>query len=874
VRRPASPHTDELNTIRDVSARGYVPEDHGCECERCPLQHVRHEGRFVPPEIRPSTSLLVVAEAPGKVEEELNRPLVGPSGKELERALLAAGATRQAVSLTNALLCKPDGGNLEKYLVGLRRRNKAEKGKGRAEPTPSPLTCCAGRLSREAARAPGLLLLGAAARRSIYGATEAGDKKLMSSRGFPTVAEVDGRQIPTLSTVHPAFVLRALRWRPIFQGDVAKALRMVRGALRWAWPETVLCPSPEALRAALARIDASRWPPAYDTETNGLDTRTARLRCLGIGNPELVVVVPFRSVEENRRDLGVRAFYTPEEERLIRATLREWFGRRDGIVCAHNEQYDRLVLRHQLPDIRVERRVLDTVIAHHVACSEYPHDLGFVEAQLTDAEQHKAVRHDRWESDVQLHTYNARDVAVTSYAAERLSRTKALVEQRRVFTTDMFLSGLCRELHSIGIAFDVAERDRHHALLTQRMSAARDAFRLAAQAAVSPGQSRDAVAKINPGSPTQVRQWLYSFCGVEYPEDEDELTASGDPSVSRDVLFDLIDRGVSPQTEEAIQCLIDYRMAQKLRGTYCTVEPDDDGRVRPTWNPHVVVSGRLSTSRPNVLNVQGTLRSMYKAEQGHALVFCDKAQLELRLAAWLAQDEELIQAFLAGSDVHRVNAAALLQKTIEDVTDEDRRFCKQFTYAVQYKAGATKAWRMLKNFRDDKGQRPFRDIKKEAVEVLHRRWGEARAAIGAYHEANVESWRKVGYIDEPLDGRRRYFLDGEDREAMANLPIQSAAAADVNAAMRRIVGEFPWGFAGQCTGMVHYNYDSVGIEVPEHMAVNVGVRVVELMTSSIGDMPLPVDFKIGPNWYALTEYVQRDRVWVPKPKKAERGKGG
>jgi len=460
------------------------------------------------------------------------------------------------------------------------------------------------------------------------------------------------------------------------------------------------------------------------------------------------------------------------------------------------------------------------------------------------------------------------DVAVTSFSADVLARKPGFVAQRKVFGVDMWLSKFCRELHDIGIGFDVQERDRHYVDLSGKMEKALAQFRTyAARSAGLFGASTDSFLEtLNPSSPQQVRKFLFEYCGLEpVPADAGGFTDSGDPSVSRDNLLFLIDRGLPEEVEECLQYLIDFREASKMRGTYCTIEPCADGRVRANWNPHVVVSGRLSTSSPNLLNIKGAMRSMYYAQEGHELVFCDKGQLELRIIAWEAQDKELIDVFLTGADVHIVNTAAILGIGVDEVTKQERKFGKTFTYAVQYGAAAEKAWRMVRNFRAPDGSRPYKSFTLEESLRAFEQWWRARKALKTYHRRNREFWREHGYIEDALHGRRRYFLDGEDPEAMSNFPIQCSGASDVNDAMRRVADVYPWHSLGKNTGLVHYNYDSIGLEVPLGMGLEVGAHVVELMHSQIGDMPLPVDLGIGPNWYALTEYEQSpDGTWTAK----------
>lgn len=852
--------------IRD-SADEYIPEEHGAQCERCPLRDTRDYNKYVPIERGINPLITVVAEAPGRNEEEMRRPLIGPSGQEHASAMLACGIKREQTNLTNVLLCRPPGNKLKALLHVTKLRNQRRKEQDR-ELLLSPLEACKPRLLNDLADSEALLLLGGISRGALY--NETSDKGLARARGFPDVVEVQGKKVQTLSTLHPAFVLREPRWRRFYRADCAKAIRMARKELSWTVPEYVFFPKPDELRHALYRMEGKIV--SYDVETRPKywqygtpEATTDVLRCIGIGTSDLCVCVPFESCETARIDQGWRAFYTSKEYDEIIAILRAWFTSYKPL-CAHNEQYDHLVMRHQLPEVPVKRRIFDTVLAHHVAFSEYPHDLGFLESQYTDNIQHKAVKHDAWDSDSHLHRYCMDDVAVTSYAASQLCQEPAFQEQRKVFAVDMWLSKLCREMHDAGIGFDTEARDRHFSEQSEIMDRMLLEFREWAEKSleVFGRESLSAVAfirELNPASPAQLRQFLFDLCGILPVEERDGgQTETGEHSVSRDNLLFLIDRGLPPELEEAIQCLIGYREALKLRGTYCTIEPMEDGRVRSSWNPHVVVSGRLSSSRPNLMNVKGPMRSMFCSTPGNLMVFCDKAQLELRIIAWLAQDTQLIDAFLAGKDVHKVNTAGILGiDDPEEVTKAQRKFGKTYTYAVQYGAAAEKAWKMVRNYREPDGSRPFRAFTLAQSEAAHAAWWAARRAIARYHERNRASWRKTGYIDEPIHGRRRYFADGEDKEAMSNFPIQSCAAADVNNAMMRIEQTFPFG--GEVK-LVHYNYDSVGLEVPESRALEVGAKVVKIMESKLGDMPLPVDLAIGPNWYDLTEYKQDELgIW-------------
>lgn len=845
----------------------YDPRDYGALCDQCAL---RHEGSGpVPPETHQGALLWVVAEGPGKCEIELKRPLVGSSGGEHDRAIDEAGYSRSSASYTNTILCRHPGApnvGLLQYLASIRKRNKRRIAAGEP-PLLLPTEACRPRLIAELEQAPALLLMGAFARGALASdlGEGRGEEGLSRSRGFPTEARIGDRFVPALSTLHPAAVLRRRRMTVIYRSDVAKAYRMATGRLTWSEPEMVFFPTIDELRNLLTQFDASGRPVSYDVETrpgDGLefDSRTDVLRCIGIGTDKLLTCVPYESVEQRRR-------YTPDEERARDELLLAWFAERGKAVSAHNELYDRQVMISNIPGFEMGRAVFDTVIAHHVVWSELPHDLGFCVAQYTDAPQHKNVNHDAWASDYELHKYCMLDVGHTSYLAEQLARDKRLREQRRAFQVDLGLSRVCREMHNIGMAIDITERDWQYKVKSEEMERYQAESRVwAVRALEGVEHTTPAMHKLactlNPASPQQLGRYLFDVCGITpLSEKEGGITSTGEPATSKDVLFALIDKGLPEQIEEFLLRVIDYKEAHKLRGTYCTIEPSQsDGRVHPNWLPHVVVSGRLSCSAPNAMNVPYSMRGIYCAGPGHVLVVQDKSGLEARLAAILSGLKWQIDLFKNGGDLHAVTARMLLKiAEDEELPDKKRKFGKTFRFACQYGAKEKKVCVMVRNFRDPKtGEREFRRFKLSEAEATHQAFWANHVELMAYHEANIEGHEQVGFIAEPLHGRRRYFLDaGGDssiREEQMNYPIQSAAAADVNDATFRLVDEFPWGFDGPSTGLVHQCHDALMIECREENAEKVAIRMQEVLYSEVGGMPLPVDISIGKSWGSLVSY--------------------
>lgn len=841
----------------------YDPTAFGCRCDICPLQGKKP----CPPEEREDALLLAIAEAPGQIEVQAGRPLVGASGQEFTLALREAGVRREQVSTSNALLCRSP--------YDLRRLMRGVKA-----PMVNPIEACRPRLVAEVARAKALLVMGAVAWSSLTQAPLEADRAdlgdddgddevegrgqsgMMRSRGFPLT--LLGK--PAVATVNAAFVLRMRRMTTIFRGDVAKAIRHAQGKLDWTPPAMIFFPRPAWLRAFLDECDRQKLFVAFDVETRprtggSFDSTTDVLRCLGIGTARTLTCLTYESVEGMER-------YTAVEKEEIDDILLDWFARL-GMAGAHNRQYDLAVLeRHKWSRGRpwvLRRKVLDSILLHHVAWSELKHDLGFCISQYTDAPKHKDVDHSAWKSDQEYHAYCMFDVGHTGWLAPTLLKDQRVIAQSKAVRMDHVLSSVCQRMHEVGMAVDLGEQARHYRLLTHEMDEHRVRARVLAlhalesEAGATKAQ-RTLAETFNPGSMDQLRKLLFEVYGVQpVPEKAGGVTDLGDPRVDKPALFYLMDKGMPVTLVDLLLAVIDYREAQKLRGTYCDVPPGIDGRVHPNWNPHVVVSGRLSCSHPNLMNLPGGMKTIYCAAPGHVFLQCDKSQLEARLAAWLSQTAWQILLHQKNGDLHTETARAILRiPELAPLTKGQRKFGKTFRFASQYGAGIKKIQSMVRNYRDaDTGERPYRGYSLTEARANHRLFWEKHEDLMHWHEAGMMLFQEQGYLESPIHGRRRYFLDGENgedvKEEIMNFRIQSGASDDVNEATERLVVKYQWGFAGANTGLVNQTHDALLLEVPVERALEIGRDMQQIMYSAIGDMPLPVDLAIGRSWGALTE---------------------
>ncbi len=297
-----------------------------------------------------------------------------------------------------------------------------------------------------------------------------------------------------------------------------------------------------------------------------------------------------------------------------------------------------------------------------------------------------------------------------------------------------------------------------------------------------------------------------------------------------------------------------YREVTKLKNTYVDTLPtqvDDKSRVHTTYGLTNAQSGRLNSSDPNLQNIPTRtdlgrhIRTAFVAEKGNKLVSADYSQFELRLAAVLANDTELIDMFNRGADIHTATAAQVYERETEDVTKQMRRAAKVVNFGILYGMsphGLSVAAGMTRE---------------QAVKFIDK-YKEVRAPLFAYTDSIREKAKKDGYVDT-LFGRRRPMPDihssnfmvrqGAERAAI-NMPIQGTEADLMKMAMVKI-DEILRSQHNHCNMLLQI-HDSVLIECPEEVAERIGEMLKDTM-ENIYKLPvrLDVDVTIGDNWGEL-----------------------
>lgn len=359
-------------------------------------------------------------------------------------------------------------------------------------------------------------------------------------------------------------------------------------------------------------------------------------------------------------------------------------------------------------------------------------------------------------------------------------------------------------------------------------------------------------------SPMQLRELLFKKLGLQVVE----LTDSGLESTDHDSLAAL--RGQHPIVED----LLEYRRLTKLRGTYADGligHVQADGRVHASFHIDGARTGRLSSSEPNLQNCprggtdEGKLfRDCFVAPRGYVLVEGDFSQVELRVAAFLSDDQAMISIFnTPGADIHMAVAKQVAQQVWrilpEQVTDEHRSKVKTFVFGIIY--GMSDEGIMQ---RTGCTLREAQMIREAVMGTFSRLGFWIKESIRAAHrQGGAYTWwdgdpkfrfRPLPALEDSDDGKRRHAENGA-----YNGPVQGTAN---EFCLQSLIGIDGWlearpSFSAQVVLTVH---DSIMCEVREDLAEELIEAKRKIMTSwnSCG-VPLAVDFAIGRSWGSMVK---------------------
>ena len=345
----------------------------------------------------------------------------------------------------------------------------------------------------------------------------------------------------------------------------------------------------------------------------------------------------------------------------------------------------------------------------------------------------------------------------------------------------------------------------------------------------------------------------------------------GSPSQLADILFDTLKlptlgikkgkTGYSTAASELdklrglhpiIDLITQYREVTKLKNTYIDTLPkmvDEKSRLHTTYNMTQAQTGRLSSQDPNLQNIPvrtdlgKRIRTAFVAGPGNVFVSADYSQFELRLAAALSGDDDMVMAFNEGKDIHQLTAAQVLGRDPEDVTKQMRYQAKAVNFGIMY------------------GQGPHALAEQTgmtfaAAKSFIEKYFEIRPKLKAFLTETKEKAAKNGYV-ETLLGRRRPTPDVHSsnfvvREAAfraaINMPMQGSAADIMKVAMVKVDEELR---GSNCKQLLQI-HDAILVECPKAEA-EATAKLLKATMENAYKLPvkLVVDTSIGHNWGEL-----------------------
>ena len=322
-------------------------------------------------------------------------------------------------------------------------------------------------------------------------------------------------------------------------------------------------------------------------------------------------------------------------------------------------------------------------------------------------------------------------------------------------------------------------------------------------------------------------------------------TGRGQPSTAEGVLQELAKQNELPAL------ILEHRSLNKLKTTYTDKLPlqvnPHTGRVHTSYQQAVAATGRLSSTHPNLQNIPirtesgRRIRQAFIAPPDCILMAADYSQIELRIMAYLSEDEGLIQAFQRGEDIHRATAAEVFGLSEQDVGNDERRAAKAINFGLIYGMSAFGLAKQL-------------DIEHDEAHQYIDTYFEKYPGVKHFMQRTRQAAEAKGYV-ETLYGRRLYLPAIQSRHAPArlgaeraaiNAPMQGSAADIIKRAM---IAVHNWiTTTTPPVKMIMQVHDELVFEIEHSAADEITKTLAQLMCQAAQPLSLVVDTGIGHNW--------------------------
>ncbi len=565
----------------------------------------------------------------------------------------------------------------------------------------------------------------------------------------------------------------------------------------------------------------------FDTETTSLNEMEAELVGMSFSYKKgLAYYIP---LSENRDEcLATLEIFKP------------FFEKEEVLKIAHNLKFDYKILN--LYGVEIKGNLFDTMIAHYLLNPDGRHGMDYLSEIYLN---YKPVSIETIIGKKGKNQGSFRDADLktqTDYAAEDADVTFQLYEifapqlkkenlEDLFYKVEMPLMEVLAKMELAGISLD------ENWLKQESTDLENDLKQLEAKIFELSGE------EFNMNSPRQLGEILFDKMQLD---PKAKKTKTGQYQTSEDVLQKLASK------HEIIPHILEYRTYQKLKSTYVDALPSqidkDDNRVHTNFSQTTAATGRLASVNPNLQNIPirtlrgQQIRGAFVADPGQKLISADYSQIELRLIAEIAGEENMIEAFKKGEDIHASTASKLFNVPLEEVSKMQRSQAKTVNFGIIYGQGAF-------GLAEQTGL--SRTEAKQMIEEYYKTYPKLKE----WMTKQVDKARELGYVETILKRKRHlkdinsgnFVVKGHAERNAVNAPIQGSAADIIKIAMINIQKKLEE--ENLETKMLLQVHDELVFESPENEVETASKLIKTEMESAIDtEVPLLVEVGVGKNW--------------------------
>jgi len=581
-------------------------------------------------------------------------------------------------------------------------------------------------------------------------------------------------------------------------------------------------------RKELLELLLKQTSVCFDTETDRLDALHANICGMSFS---------FKERE---------AFYvaTPnnfEDAKKIVEEFRPFFESTTIEKIAHNIKYDIKVINRY--GVKVNAPTFDTMIAHYLINADSKQSMDFL------AEFYLNYKPVSIETLIGKKGKNQKSMAdldpaeITDYACEDADITFQLKQifepeiqkdhlKKLFFEMEMPLVEVLKDMEQEGITIDSEGLLKYSEELGKTLGELEVSI------------TNEAGMEFNIDSPKQLGEVLFDHLKIS---SKAKKTKTGQYATGEDILQKLV------HVHPIIPMILDYRQLRKLKNTYVdplpTLMDEVDGRIHTNYMQAVAATGRLSSNNPNLQNIpirsdkgKEIRKAFISRGKGFKLMAADYSQIELRIIAALSEDDNMINAFKSGQDIHAATASKVFNVPLEEVTRDQRSSAKAVNFGIIY---GQSAFGLAQNL----------NISRTEAKQIIDSYFEQYPTIKGYMDGAVAKARENGYV-ETIMKRRRYLSDINSANAIirgfaernaVNAPIQGSAADVIKLAMIRVHK------AMQATDLK----SKMLLQVHDELVFDVHESEIEIMKDLVKlemeaavqlVVPMEVEIEVGDNW--------------------------